>query len=411
MVKGILIIGFVWPEPSSTAAGVRMLQLLRFFKSQGYSITFASTATETEFSLDLTSLGVAKEAIRLNHFSFDDLIKKLHPEIVLFDRFMVEEQFGWRVAKQLPNTLRILDTEDLHSLRSVRKKAFNPNLEFSLDSWLRDDMTKREIASIFRSDLSLIISGYEMQLLQEVLKIEGNLLLHLPFMVNAITENDTGKWLSFEKRADFVCIGNGKHAPNVDAIVWLKKEIWPLIHKALPKSRLYVYGSYLPNGVKQLHRPKEGFMVMGRAASSQEVVGSARISLAPLRFGAGIKGKLTESMLCGTPSVTTVIGAEGMHGDFPWNGKIEDGPEAFAEAAIQLYTDRTIWITAQQKGITLINKYYNKEMLTDRLSSKIADIQDDLETHRCQNFIGSMLMHHTMASTKYLAKWIAAKNK
>ena len=121
MSKKLLVIGSVWPEPSTTAAGCRMQQLLGAFLRFGYKITFASTASRTEYSLDLEKVGVAEVTIQLNHSSFDDFIKKLLPTIVIFDRFMIEEQFGWRVAEFAPKALRILNTEDLHALRKARE--------------------------------------------------------------------------------------------------------------------------------------------------------------------------------------------------------------------------------------------------------------------------------------------------
>ncbi|MGB5820560.1 MAG: glycosyltransferase [Saonia sp.] len=410
-IKKILIIGFVWPEPNSTAAGSRMLQLIHFFIQEGYQVTFASTAIETEFTMDLTELGVSKAAIRLNHSSFDTFIKKLAPEIVLFDRFMVEEQFGWRVAQHAPKALRILDTEDLHSIRFVREATFKANQPFSMGAWLKSDMTKREIASIYRSDLSLIISSYEMELLQRVLRMDEKLIVHLPFLLDRIEEVTPKQWLPFEERKDFVCIGSGKHTPNNDAVHWLKTEIWPLIRAQLPKTNLYIYGSYLPDNIKKLHAPKAGFYVMGRAQDSGQVLGSAKVSLAPLRFGAGIKGKLVESMLCGTPNVTTSIGAEGMCGPLHWNGKIANTPETFAKAAVDLYKDNFQWEHARQNGIVIINEWYDKDFLIKRLATKMETLTHTLEAHRTQNFIGSMLQHHTMAGTKYMAKWIEAKNR
>ncbi|WP_411030796.1 glycosyltransferase [Spongiimicrobium sp. 3-5] len=409
--KKLLIIGFVWPEPSSTAAGGRVLQLIQFFVQQNYQVTFASTALETAFTLDLEALGVNKAKIILNDIGFDVFIKKLKPQIVLFDRFMTEEQFGWRVAQHLPDTIRILDTEDLHSLRYVREKAYRAGNPFSIKDWLHAEITKREVASIYRSDLSLIISSYELKLLQRELKIDDSLLLHLPFMLKEITTVQTKKWTSFAQRTGFVCIGNGKHTPNIDAILWLKEEIWPLIRSELPNENLFVYGAYLPLNITQLHRPSEGFHIMGRAQNAMEVIGSARVSLAPLRFGAGIKGKLTDAMITGTPSITTPIGAEGMHGNLPWAGEIAENTKAFAKAAISLYTDEANWHTVQQNGIEIINSLYSAKKLGDMLLRGIEELQNKLAEHRTKNFIGSLLQHHTTASTKYMAKWIEAKNK
>jgi len=133
--------------------------------------------------------------------------------------------------------------------------------------------------------------------------------------------------------------------------------------------------------------------------------------LAPLRFGAGLKGKLVEAMQCGTPSVTTSIGAEAMHGNLPWSGEVADTPEDFAQAAVKLYTDQSAWEIAQQNGFSIINQIYPKEKLGSEFIQRIAELQSNLENHRQQNFIGSMLMYHSMRSTEFMSRWIEAKNK
>ena len=97
--KKVFIIGYVWVEPNSSAAGSRMLQLIELFLHLGYKVIFGSPAQKTMHKFDLTSLGVEEVSIALNHESFNVYIKNLQPEIVLFDRFMMEEQFGWRVSE------------------------------------------------------------------------------------------------------------------------------------------------------------------------------------------------------------------------------------------------------------------------------------------------------------------------
>ncbi|MEM6541393.1 MAG: glycosyltransferase, partial [Bacteroidota bacterium] len=137
----------------------------------------------------------------------------------------------------------------------------------------------------------------------------------------------------------------------------------------------------------------------------------ARVLLAPLRFGAGIKGKLTFAMGHGTPSVTTAIGAEGMHADFPWAGEIEDTPELFSQKAIALYQDEQQWRQQQQNGLIILKSIYSREQGTKRFMDKLLLIRNSLKAHRAGNFIGALLRHQTMAATKYMGKWIAEKNK
>ncbi len=137
----------------------------------------------------------------------------------------------------------------------------------------------------------------------------------------------------------------------------------------------------------------------------------ARVVLAPIRFGAGIKGKLTEAMLCGTPSVTTSLGAEGMHEDLPWNGFVEDDWNNFVDKAVELYSNKTIWQQFQKNGIEIINQLYDKERLGKTFIQRIKSTQQNLTEHRKQNFLGSLLQHQTLQATKYMSKWIEEKNK
>jgi glycosyltransferase involved in cell wall biosynthesis len=353
----LLIVGFVWPEPNSSAAGGRMMQLISLFQVQGYQITFASPAQDSEFMVSLASYGLEKVQIELNDSSFDTFIQNLQPDIVVFDRFMIEEQFGWRIAEHCPNAIRILDTEDLHCLRLARQKAFKANRSFEVIDVVEEDVAKREIASILRSDVSLMVSEYEMELLQSVFKIEKSLLFYLPLLVNNIDTLSP----AIEQRQNFVFIGNFLHEPNWNAVQYLKESIWPLIRKQLPEAVLEIYGAYPSQKVFQLHNEKEGFLIKGRAEDAKVAISNAKILLAPVRFGAGIKGKLLEAMEYGTPSVTTLIGAESMHGTLDWNGSIADDPQLFADAAVQLYQNEVIWMQSQKNGFEIIKQRYLKQ--------------------------------------------------
>ncbi|QBN18677.1 glycosyltransferase [Flavobacterium nackdongense] len=411
VIQRVLIIGFVWPEPNSSAAGGRMVQLISVFAAQGFEVTFASPAMDSDYMVDLESLGVTKKSIALNCSSFDVFVQELNPSIVLFDRFMIEEQFGWRVSENCPDALRLLDTEDLHCLRLARQKAFKEKRSFSTDDLLIEDSAKREIASILRCDVSLMISEYEIELLQNVFKIDADLLYYLPLLLEPIDHSTSQNLPSFENRNSFVFIGNFLHEPNWNAVQYLKETIWPLIRKQMPEAVLQIYGAYPSQKIVQLHQPKDGFHIMGRADDAQEVVRNARVVLAPLRFGAGIKGKLLEAMQCGTPSVTTTIGAESMCGDLPWNGFIADDPQVFAKKAMELYQDKILWQKAQKNGFEIIEKRYLKSLFEDDFVEHILKVQTRLKQHRMNNFMGALLQHHTLTSTKYMSRWIEEKNR
>ncbi|MFM2642720.1 glycosyltransferase [Vibrio chagasii] len=408
-MKKVLAIGYVWPEPNSSAAGSHMMSLLRLFKRQGWSVEFATPAQETEHMIDLPEEGITSQSIELNCDSFDQYIEQLQPDIVMFDRFMMEEQFGWRVEKVCPNAFKLLDTEDLQFLRNARHEAVKKETDLTKEH-LYSDLAKREIAAILRCDLSLIISSYEMDLLQSEFNINPKLLHHLPFMVDLNTLPERTK--SYEERKHFMTIGNFRHAPNWDAVLQLQK-IWPKIRKQLPDTELHIYGSYPPPKATALHNPKTGFHIKGWAKDAQEVMEEARVCVAPLRFGAGIKGKLLDAMKLQTPNVTSQIGSEGMlpPGELQWPGAVAEDIDEFVAAAVELYRDEEKWLEAQSLCHSILEAHYEQDKLGNQLIERLTALVSELDSHRLDNFFGSMLKHHTMASTKYMSQWIAEKNK
>ncbi len=384
-----------------------MMQLIGLFAEENYQITFASTASVSERTFNLDTQNISVKSILLNDTSFDEFIKELNPKIVVFDRYITEEQFGWRVSENCPNALKILDTEDLHFLRKAREEAIKNNKPIS-EVNLFSETAKRELASILRCDLSLIISVYEMELLQNTFKISSEILYYLPFLVKAIFKEV--KISSFEKRLNFLAIGNLLHAPNVDSVLQLR-EIWPEIKKQLPKAELHIYGAYAPQQILQLNNKKEGFIIKGWAEDVETVMNNYRLQLSPLRFGAGLKGKLLDAMRFGLPSVTTKVGAEGMCGEFQFGGSITSSKEDFINTSVKLYSDEKIWKDAQQNGFEIIQKRFLKDLFSEDFKRHTRTLSKNIEKHRQENFIGQVLQHQSLQSTKYLSKWIEEKNR
>lgn len=387
-----------------------MMQLIHAFKVRDYAITFVSSALKNDRSFNLDKLGVSQAEIELNSSSFDELVKKLNPDVVLFDRFMTEEQFGWRVEEQCPDALKILDTEDLHCLRKAREKACKDKNPFN-KSYLYNETAKREIASILRCDLSLIISEAEMDILKNWFKIDDVLLCYLPFMLKEISNKEQALLPKFDQRNHFIFIGNFLHPPNYDAVLHVKKSIWPGIRKKLPEAELHIYGAYVSRKINQLHNEKQGFLIKGFFDDVNVVMRKARINLVPLQFGAGLKGKMIDAMVNGTPCITTSIGAEGIFGPFDPNGFVKDDWKNFTKSAIQLYTSESLWYDKQINGFVIINERFNKSYFEKCLFGAIENLQNDLYKHRSKNFMGNLLKHHTLQSTKYMSKWIQEKNK
>jgi len=405
-MKKILVIGYVWPEPNSSAAGSHMMSILRLFKQQNWQVEFASPAQATPHMIDLSTEGISSQNIVLNCDSFDRYVSSYQPDIVMFDRFMMEEQFGWRVDKHCPDALKILDTEDIQCLRHARHQALKQDREVTRRDFA-SDIAKREIAAILRCDLSLIISPFEMSQLSDYFNVDANLLHHLPFMVDL--SKLPLQTPTFSQRQHFITIGNFRHAPNWDAVLYLHK-LWPHIKKQLPDAECHIYGAYPPPKATALSNPNCGFLVRGWADNALDVMAQARVCLAPLRFGAGLKGKLLDAMIVHTPSVTTMIGSEGMHGQHSWPGHICHDQDDFIQAAVDLYQNQASWETAQRHCKPILHSLYDAQALGSMLIERIQTIDNTLREHRLNNFTGAMLKHHTMASTQYMSQWIAAKN-
>ncbi|HSB96347.1 MAG TPA: glycosyltransferase [Spongiibacteraceae bacterium] len=423
----VLIIGYVWPEPRSSAAGSHMLQIIEQCTAQHWQITFASPSTPGQQRADLSALGVAEKTIALNCSSFDNWVCELQPDIVIFDRFMMEEQFGWRVAEQCPQALRVLESADLHCLRAARQRHLQQGLRTDAERYMQtvpsrslaalytdmagQDIAQREIAAIFRCDLTLLLSDVEMELLIQHFRVPNYLLHYCPFLLDAPTIE---QWPAFSEREHFISIGNFLHEPNWDAVLWLKQTLWPMIRARLPRAQLFVYGAYPSPKVSALHNPAQGFNVLGWVEDALAAMQRARICLAPLRFGAGIKGKLVDAMLSGTPSVTTSIGAESMtinaEQSTLWSGAIADDAQGMVDAAIRLHESASDWRVAQQSGLTILRQRFDKQRFGAALVERLQAGREQLEQNRRNNFVGAMLQHHMHKSTHYMARWIEAKN-
>ncbi|WP_235035735.1 glycosyltransferase [Zhongshania aliphaticivorans] len=390
-----------------------MMDLIGVFKARGAQITFASAAQRGEHSVDLEAQGVVTASISLNCSSFDSFVAELKPEVVIFDRFFTEEQFGWRVERSCASALRILDTEDLHCLRHARHQALKQGRQVQREDFF-GELAQREIAAIWRCDLSLIISDYEFNLLQHTFGVAKDVLHYLPLL--ALRDAyDVSEWRRFSDRQHCVVIGNFRHAPNWDAVQYLRSQIWPKIRKSIPTLECHIYGAYPPPKALQLHSEKLGFLVKGWATDAAAVVEGARLCLAPLRFGAGQKGKLLEAMECGTPSITSDIGAEGMHGEMPWCGAIVKDSAQFAEdfaaAVLRFYEDQAAWQAAQLQGRALIASRFSRNAHLAQFEQRIDELLPQLERHRMLHFNSVMLRHQTLKSHQYMSQWIEAKNR
>lgn len=392
--------------------------------SNNFNVSFLTAASESEHKADLSTLGVDTYSVALNCSSFNTLIEKLKPDVVIFDRYMTEEQFSWRVRESCPDAVRILNTEDMHSLRQARHDAVKRCGDAKYAA-LNSELAQREIAAILRSDLTLIISESEMALLTEHYGVPKSQLYYHPLVVGPTPSYST----TFEERAHFIHIGNFRHAPNWDAVLHLKQTLWPAIKKALPHAELHIYGAYPPKKATQLHNDKQGFLVKGWAEDVTSLMASAKVLIAPLRFGAGIKGKLLDAMRCSTPSITTWVGIEGIISTSKndrtecssqtdlWPGAVcstditkPEVIEDYVNQAVSLYTNKDVWESASLQAKNTLDIFSAKQP-NIALTDKMISLKKEIDGHRKTLFMQSLLWHQTLNASKYMSQWIEAKNK
>ncbi len=404
--KTILWICFVWPEPDSSAAGYRTKQLLEQLKAAGYRVVVSSACQHNSYQDVLNELGIETYNFAANDSSFDDFIRELQPQIVFFDRFMVEEQFSWRVKKECPSAFRILDTIDLHFLRNAREKTLDKNkfcCQLSLANLSEDQKFLRELAAIYRSDLSIVVSDFEFKLLTEKCSVPASLLAVLPWGYP-----DMGQNPGFDDRKNLVMIGNFNHPPNRDAIEYSLHQLWPEILEVFSTNQteppeLHIYGAYIPDQFISQHKKHKGVRILGKAENVFETLKTYKLNLAPLRFGAGLKGKVLDGWHVGTPCVASEIAAEGCREGF--GGFIAGDKDGFIGAVYDFYTQKDLWVKASFDAAAALKAGFNQESLNAKFMALLNRLSKD-----SRNYVGQVLWQQQFRSTEYMSRWIEAKN-
>ena len=242
---------------------------------------------------------------------------------------------------------------------------------------------------------------------------------------------------TFTERTDFVTVGGFKHPPNIDSIKVLYHTLWPRIRSQLPNAQMHIYGAYPTQEILSMHDEAAGFLVHGHVQDLDTVLRNCRVLLAPLRFGAGIKGKIVDAWRCGCPVVTTLVGAEGMRGDScnatsiggsssssttssqhsnwntngsqEWGGMIAEDANDFVNHAVRLYNDKNVWNNCQEKGTFLLNTLFNGKNNLPIVEKAVHDAMTKLKDRRNRDIIGSLMWHQSARSTEYFSRWIELK--
>ena len=416
----VLVLSNLYPQPSASAAGVRTSYILdQLCQDPDWSSVHYATGAASAGHDDALQEGVMFHSVPPNRSSqIQDLLSGINDlSLVIFDRFHVEEAYSFHIYNHSPDAIRVLDMQDMHSLRQGRQAVIEKATHCaSWDACLQDSVEYRpssqdsillrELASLHRSDFAMVCSPFEQELLANMYNIPSWKLCPASFWVS---QNKKQHLLNFDERRDFCIVGGFRHPPNVDAVQQLAHVLWPPIRKALKNAQLHVYGAYCPPHIRALHNPAQGFLVHGFCSSLSEALLDKRVMLAPLRYGAGIKGKIVDSWMHGVPVVTTCIGSEGIDSkDAEWGGIVAESVDEFVDGAIRLYTDQTFWDRASKHGESILNHQFN-ESQWKTVSDALKEAVRNRDERRRRDYNGAMLWHHSARSTEYFSRWIECK--
>lgn len=273
---------------------------------------------------------------------------------VVLSRAPVAARHFADVRSCAPQAHIIFDTVDLHGLRLRRKAVLTRDPKDEAEA---RECLKQEQWLATNADCTVAVSEREAEILRE--SAPGVAV----FTVSNIHDPEHSQ-LPFEKRKDILFVGNFAHAPNADAVRYFLNEIFPHVRTLLPGIRFHVIGK----GSKTAFGDKknEDILVHGHVPNLSAHIRNARLTVAPLRFGAGVKGKIHSSLACGTPIVTTSIGAEGMHLEHERDCLIAESPLAFAQAIERLYTDRALWEKLTKAGQKNLRVHFSAEVAKAR---------------------------------------------
>jgi len=365
--------------------------------------------------------------------SITNLLERITPQLVIFDGFNAEERFGHFVRAASPEAMRVLDMQDFHALRLGREGLVEIGASLMEVARHRPDAQSqdllRELASLHRC-LALAISQEERLLLVGTYGLPSTKVVAAPISYEALPEA-LEKLASFPARHHAMFIGNWRHKPNRDCAQWLAKKVWPKVRRKLPKDvELRIYGSSPTPEDMALTDKTIGVIVCGYCKDVAASMQAHRLLVAPLRYGAGVKGKLTDAMRHGLVPVTTLVGAEGLGGaaDFPGlvvageciTGAVdgeacgeaaEKDSEAFATAVASLYEDEALWSSLQARSHAYVSQMCDAAVNGKELWASVSECWEALPESRRQDFTGQMLWQSALRSTEWMAKGLALKEE
>ena len=345
--------------PDQDSGSLRTLRLLQILIKMRCRVSFISDnpTFEWRYVSSLQQAGIEvlyppHEPSVLDHL----VLHGSRYEMVVLSRHYIASKYLGLIKSLAPRAKVIFDTVDLHYLRLRRQAEFDGNPQIARLAKLA---YRQEMHLIRACDLTLVVSEVE----QAILAKEAP---QVPIMVLSNVHDSISRIPPFSTRQDILFVGGFQHPPNLDAITWYAQDIWPKVRNELPHVRTFVIGSKMPVQFRQMGQAA-GLDMLGYVPDLEPYLASCRLSISPLRFGAGVKGKVNQSMSHGLPVVATSLSIEGMGVEPEKNMLVADDAESFATCIVRLYQDKALWDRISQEGLVNVTQKFSSEVAKDAL--------------------------------------------
>ncbi|MDH4020948.1 MAG: glycosyltransferase, partial [Xanthomonadales bacterium] len=363
----ILIIDATTPEPDKDSGSVRLTNLMQCCRDLGFGLTFFADNRDYagSYTRDLQKSGVEvlyHPWLESLHDFFRDRGSEF--DYVFISRHYIAINYISLLKRYCPDTKFIFDTVDLHYLREQRLA----DLENSLSLKRTAQQTQRtELSVIKAADATLVVSTVEKAVLSEDAPSEK---VHVLSNIHEVPGRDK----DFADRKDIYFVGGYQHPPNVDAACWFVNDIWPLVHKQLPEMRFHLIGSKAPERIRSLSG--DGVEFHGFVETLQPFLSNCRLAVAPLRYGAGVKGKVNMSMAHGQPVVATPAAVEGMFAEHGREILVAQDAASFAAEIVRLYQDEDLWNRISDASVKNVEDHFSLATARASLISLFDSFQD-----------------------------------
>jgi len=355
--RQVLVIDALTPQPDRDSGSLRLFNLMRLLREEGAHVVFLPANREHagRYTDDLRGIGVeawtAPFAARAPAWLAEHGPRF---DVAMVCRHYVAREFLPLLRAHAPRARVVFDSVDLHYLREQRAAALAGDRALARAAGRTRGL---ELDVIARSDLALVVSEAE----RDVLRMDAP---QARVEVLSNLHRVAGPGLPFAERHDLAFVGGFRHPPNVDAVRWFVAEVLPRVRARLPEVRFHCIGGDVPAEIAAL-AAQPGVEVHGHVPDIAPYMDGCRVAVAPLRFGAGVKGKVNLSMAHGQPVVATSCAVEGMHLAHGRDVLVADDAAAFADAVVRAYGDEALWRTLSAHGLGNVARHFSADAARD----------------------------------------------